>query len=898
MPRRKAIAEEEAPSLDELAGELEEDEDLGGDAEDDEGGDDFDFMDHQAAQGAAALNDPDVRALPPAPTISAPRQSTARDMPDIFASTPQSFGRESSPRLYAQAAQHPACVQLRVWKVENGLPVGIGTIDAEATEEDFITRFYAAMPGEDDTRASFRLRPIDQAGNHLGQEFTHNIHPQHTELVRLRRKAQRATESGTPANGNGGGNGVTVVRTSDGSATALTEMSRMTEHLMASMEDQAERARAEAEELRERARLDELQRAQERVDLAANSATTVQAIMANALEAERIRSQQLAEDRKTDSAKVIDTLTAVFGQNNMMLQQHMMQQRAADEDRANRERQRREEERSDAEFRLQRERSEAEARAQRERADVELRAQRDRDALEARLREMKAESEARMAQIRVEAEERAKSAKDEAERRTQAEQMRLDLLREQMDAQFKREQMMLEERRRADEERLRQEKEERERRERAEKEERERRDRVERDEREARERREREDREARERRDREDREAREKWAAMMQEQAEGRRREHERQLAEAQARREEREREERRREEEWRAKMLESEAERRRDHERQLAEAQARREEREREQLRIAEESRKREHEMQLKRMEAQEQRDREHQERLARMTERELSVKSGGSGLEGLAQTFGVLKTTLGIDVAEVIPQLLAPKSEESKGTDWGAVIPAALGAIGQFAQAYAEMQKAQQGQAPARSQPPMLPQYAVPPGYVPAGAGMTPAPVPVSAQTAFNQGMQPVMQPAVQAAQPQAAAPAQAQQPQTPPAQAPTPTPPGDAVAESASRSKQLQELALQKGLKLPAQRNARRALRKLVADLEKETDQDKWTGIISTAVAVELSIYHYVKAVSVTAALEEAGSSPETTARVIQAMRQSPAVPSDVPYVEEDLVNDEKE
>lgn len=897
MSRRKAIAEEEAPSLDELAGDL-EDEDLGGDAGDDEGGDDFDFTDHQAAQGAAALNDPDVRALPPAPAINAPRQSTARDMPDIFTSTPQSFGRESSPRLYAQAAQHPACVQLRVWKVENGLPVGIGTIDAEATEEDFITRFYPAMPGEDDTRAAFRLRPIDQSGNPLGQEFMHNIHPQHTELVRLRRKAQRALESGTSTNGNGSGNGVTVVRTSDGSAAAMSEMSRMTEHLMASLEEQAERARAEAEEMRERARQDELQRAQERVDLASNSATTVQAIMANALESERIRSQQLAEDRKTDSAKVIDTLTAVFGQSNTMLQQQMMQQRAADEDRANRERQRREEERSDAEFRLQRERAEAEARAQRERADVELRAQRDRDALEARLREMKAESEARMAQIRVEAEERAKSAKDESERRTQAEQMRLDLLREQMDAQFKREQMMLEERRRADEERLRQEKEERDRRERAEKEERERRDRVEREERELRERREREDREARERRDREDREAREKWAAMMQEQAESRRREHERQLAEAQARREEREREERRREEEWRAKMLESEAERRRDHERQLAEAQARREEREREQARISEESRKREHEMQLKRMEAQEQRDREHQERLARMTERELSVRSGGTGLEGLAQTFSVLKTTLGIDVAEVIPQLLAPKSEESKGTDWGAVIPAALGAIGQFAQAYAEMQKAQQGQTPARQQPPMLPQYVVPPGYVPAGTA--PAPVPVAAQAAFNPGMQPVMQPAPQASQPQAAAPAQApqQQPQTPPAQASTPTPPGDVVAESASRSKQLQELALQKGLKLPAQRNARRALRKLVADLEKETDQDKWTGILSAAVAVELSIYHYVKAISVTAALEEAGASPETTARVIQAMRQSPAIPSDVPYVEEDLNTYEKE
>lgn len=859
MSRRRSVVEEDAPSLDELSSDLEEEQDDDyPEGSDDGEGDDFDFVEHHAAQSAAALNDPDVRALPQAPTISAPRASTARDMPDIFASSPQTFGRESSPRLYAQAAQHPACVQLRVWKVENGLPVGIGTIDAEATEEDFIARFYAAMPGEDDTRASFRLRPIDQSGNHLGQEFMHNIHPSHTELVRLRKKEQRAANAGDAT----GPNGVTVVRTSDGSAAAMSEMNRMTEHMLASLEEQAERARAEAEDLRERTRQEELQRAQERVDLASNSATTVQAIMANALESERERSRHVLEDRKADSAKVIETLTAVFGQSNTMLQQQMIQQRAADEDRANRERQRREEERADAELRLQR-----------ERADAEARAQRERDALDARLREMKADSDAKMAQIRLEAEERTRLAKDEAERRASAEQMRLDLLREQMDAQFKREQMMLEERRRADEERARQEKEERERRDLAERAERDRRERAEK-----------EEREARERREREDREARERWSAMMQEQAESRRREHERQLAEAQARREERERDERRRDEEWRAKLLEAEAERRREHERQLAEAQARREEREREQQRLAEEARKREHDLQLKRMEAQEQRDREHQERLARMTEREMSMKSGATGLESLAQTFGVLKTTLGIDVAEIVPQLLAPKAEDSKGTDWGAVLPAALGAIGQFAQAYAEMQKGQQPPN-ARPQPQMLPQYALPPGYVMQGAPGTPQP-------------QPAAIPATQTPGPSAQAPAPPAQPAAPASALSPAVVAADAAVEAPSRGKQLQERALQRGLKLPAQRNARRALRKLVADLEKEADTEKWSGLIGSAVTVELSIYHYVKAVSVTAALEEAGAQPETVTRAIQIMRTSPSVPSDVPYVEEDLTTDSEE
>lgn len=54
-----------------------------------------------------------------------------------------------------------------------------------------------------------------------------------------------------------------------------------------------------------------------------------------------------------------------------------------------------------------------------------------------------------------------------------------------------------------------------------------------------------------------------------------------------------------------------------------------------------------------------------------------------------------------------------------------------------------------------------------------------------------------------------------------------------------------------------------------------------------LIAVAIQNELSIYHYVRAVSVKSALREAGATEELSNKVIEAMRRSPIVPPDMPY-----------
>ena len=89
-----------------------------------------------------AFNDPSISHLDEPPLLGGRGRDTS-----LFgnrAATP--VGRATSPRLYAQAAQFPTCSQLRVWKWENGIPVGLGAIDSMATEEDLVLQFFEAMP--------------------------------------------------------------------------------------------------------------------------------------------------------------------------------------------------------------------------------------------------------------------------------------------------------------------------------------------------------------------------------------------------------------------------------------------------------------------------------------------------------------------------------------------------------------------------------------------------------------------------------------------------------------------------------------------------------------------------------------------------------------------------------
>ena len=129
----------------------------------------------------ADLNDPDVESLDEPPLIGVRPQPS-----DMFGDEAENFGRATSPKLYAQASQFPTAVQFRVWRWENGVPVALGAIDAEATEEDFVRQFFDAMPRRGEGKFQFRLRPIDIRGKELGKEVTINISEHHSTLKRIR----------------------------------------------------------------------------------------------------------------------------------------------------------------------------------------------------------------------------------------------------------------------------------------------------------------------------------------------------------------------------------------------------------------------------------------------------------------------------------------------------------------------------------------------------------------------------------------------------------------------------------------------------------------------------------------------------------------------------------------
>ena len=72
---------------------------------------------------------------------------------------------------------------LRVWKVDAGIPVALGSISVNATEADLIRSFRPAMPGPGEGTFTFRLRPIDINGREIGHEFSLQISARHEALT-------------------------------------------------------------------------------------------------------------------------------------------------------------------------------------------------------------------------------------------------------------------------------------------------------------------------------------------------------------------------------------------------------------------------------------------------------------------------------------------------------------------------------------------------------------------------------------------------------------------------------------------------------------------------------------------------------------------------------------------
>ena len=406
------------------------------------------------------------------------------------------LGRATSPKLYSAAAQFPTCVQLRCWKWENGVPVSLGTIDAEATEEDFVRQFFSAMPRRGEARAQFRLRPIDIRGQELGQESTTIISEHHGALRALREAEEEEKEMRMYGRGGGrygrgeehgaGGTPQVVVEAPAGGG-GTEQMGHVMDRMLEVVEARS-RALEEALEMeRERVREEEKQRAQERIDLASNAAQGVQALTERAMRDEASRQERAMKMQQEQSQLVLTTITTQFQQSQQMAAQMAEERRRQDEFRLEQERQRAERERQENEARLRREREEAEVKRLREREEAELRIREAREEAKARFEQQKMELELRVAREREELERKDKREREErearerwfAEERTRREEREAREAKDREEARLRREMLereFMERRERVEREELRLRETDRERKERLEREEKERRE--------------------------------------------------------------------------------------------------------------------------------------------------------------------------------------------------------------------------------------------------------------------------------------------------------------------------------------------------------------------------------------------------------------------------------------
>jgi hypothetical protein len=355
----------------------------------------------------SALNDPDVEHLADPPLIGGGSSRSREE--DLFGQSAEyAMGRAMSPRLYSQAAQFPTCSQLRVWKWENGVPVGLGAIAAAATEEDLVRRFASAMPKRGEGRGQFKLRPIDIRGQELGQEVTLVISEHHAAIQELRIREEDERSQGGANHVQGGGE-------------AYGEMGRMFEHALEAAESRSNALETALERERERIREEDIQRAQERIDLATNAAQGVQVLTQRMMSDESNRAERSMKMQGEQSQTLVTTLTSIFSQQQSMMQQSSDQQRRADEFRLEQERQRADRERQAAEDRRSAEAQESQARRQRERDEADGKRGTEREEMDHRLKLEREEAQRRFEQHRLDLESRLTREREDMERKERRE---------------------------------------------------------------------------------------------------------------------------------------------------------------------------------------------------------------------------------------------------------------------------------------------------------------------------------------------------------------------------------------------------------------------------------------------------------------------------------------------
>jgi hypothetical protein len=333
---------------------------------------------------AGALNDTrreSLHAFEPSPIGSGPAGMSGGGM--TFGDDPgQVIGRPASPRIWSNAQLHSVVTQLRVWKKINGVPVLVGVIDKDASEEEFIRTFFEVMPGPGDGQAVFAVRPIDRDGREIREEVTlPPISEHHTALKQIRLSRAAAAASGivmphhyAPA-----------PPVMDPALLKLVERAQeAADARMRIMEEEMKLARDAALRSQEQA-------AAERIDLASRTAMSVEAITERMMKQEADRNARMMEMERDRADKSAAAMTGVFSQMQVMMQQAAEREREAFDRRLREDESRREREQREYERRATEAQRESESKREREREDFERKARMEKEEYERREREREAE---------------------------------------------------------------------------------------------------------------------------------------------------------------------------------------------------------------------------------------------------------------------------------------------------------------------------------------------------------------------------------------------------------------------------------------------------------------------------------------------------------------------------
>ena len=381
-----------------------------------------------------------VDHLPPPPEIDGDGGYTEIDG-EVANTLP---GRSSSPRLFVQGAGHPTVTQLKVFRMENGLPVSLGAIGAEATEDDLVRQFSRSMPIKGEGRIQFRFRPIDGDNRELGVESSLWMSENHSAIQRM--QAMNASISG-----------------SNGSGINITGLGGMPPEIFSLMSKTLDRSHASVDDERLRSRTIMDQIASERVGLANNVTTSMQSMSDRMLTAESSRASAALEAENNRNRQASDSMAAFFQSQLEM----MSGQRDSD-------RMRMQSERETSNQYAERMRKEENDRAERERAREGQRLEREQNDWQRRLTEVRGEQESKAAAAIRDAERQDQRRREESDTRREQEDRRwqreMELMRQQREIereeQRRREELSREETRRREETFMRAQASEREERER------------------------------------------------------------------------------------------------------------------------------------------------------------------------------------------------------------------------------------------------------------------------------------------------------------------------------------------------------------------------------------------------------------------------------------------------